>query len=110
MNRLRYVFVLDFYIFIYYGSCITIFMHMKRNILLLTLLLSSNAFAGFNLGEISDTHYIIYDDEDFKLANIKYVSRSWQLDCVNGVKFGSNYQTFNDRDMAINIAGEQCKI
>ncbi len=83
---------------------------MKRNILLLTLFLPLKVFAGFNLGEISTTHYIIYDDDDYKLANIKYVSRSWQLDCVNGVKFGSNYQTFDSRDMAINIAGEQCKI
>ena len=81
---------------------------MKKYIFLL-FFMPVRAFAGFNLGEISDTHYIIYDD-DYKLANIKYVSRSWQLDCVNGVKFGSNNEKFDELDSAVQMAGKQCKI
>ena len=84
---------------------------MKKSLFLfIVLFLPLKVFAGFNLGEISDTHYIIYDDDDYKLANIKYVSRSWQLDCVNGVKFGSNNEKFDELDSAVQMAGKQCKI
>lgn len=84
---------------------------MKFVFFLLSLLVTNNAFAGYNMKEISNSRYVIYRAEDEEvLADITYSSRSWHLNCVNGVSFGSNYQTFDSRDMAINIAGEQCKI
>jgi hypothetical protein len=84
---------------------------MRLILVVFSLLVVGNALAGFKLGEISDSRYVIYRAEDEEvLADITYSSRSWHLNCVNGVSFGSNNQKFDSRDMAINIAEQQCKI
>ena len=60
---------------------------MKRSIIIfwLVYLICSNALAGYTLGEISDSHYVIYRAEDEEmLAEIKHSHRSWHLNCVNG--------------------------
>lgn len=70
-----------------------------------------NAFAGYNMKEISNSRYVIYRAEDEEvLADITYSSRSWRLNCINGVDFGSNNETFDELDSAVQMAGKQCKI
>jgi hypothetical protein len=72
---------------------------------------TANAFASYNLSEISNSRYVIYRSEDEEvLAELTYSMNFWHVNCVNGVKFGSNNQSFKDRSTAISVSGEQCKI
>ena len=85
---------------------------MKKSLFLfIVLFLPWRAFAGYKLSEVSSSRYVIYRESDEGvLADIRFSNHDWHLNCVNGVLFGSNNQSFKERDMAINIAGEQCKI
>ena len=85
---------------------------MKSVFLLLSLCLTvHNALAGYNMKEISNSRYVIYRAEGEEvLADITYSSRSWRLNCINGIDFGSNNETFDELDSAVQMAGKQCKI
>lgn len=85
---------------------------MKKSLFLfIVLFLPLKVFAGYNMKEISNSRYVIYRAEDEEvLADITYSSRSWRLNCVNGVDFGSNNEKFDELDSAVQMAGKQCKI